>query len=131
VADEADRKVPRSESVFIDGANAPSITVHAIEGVQETGEISFKKLIFGDDVMMVEVFRRKGMIDPKHNHPDHESICYLVSGRARVWVGGQEFIAEPGSAWLHAPGVDHYSEALEDCVQVEVKSPPRKTWDGD
>lgn len=43
-------------------------------------------------------------------------------------IGGKEFIAEAGDAWIHPRGVPHFSEALEDCIQVEVKSPPRKTW---
>lgn len=38
-------------------------------------------------------------------------------------------VAEPGSVWRHPPGVVHHSEALEDCVQIEVKSPPCRTWD--
>ena len=37
-------------------------------------------------------------------------------------------VAGPGSVWRHDPGVVHYSEALEDCVQIEIKSPPCKTW---
>ena len=46
----------------------------------------------------------------------------------RLVIGGKEFIAEAGDAWMHPRGVPHFSEALEDCIQVEVKSPPRKTW---
>ena len=41
---------------------------------------------------------------------------------------GREFIAGPGDSWVHPRGVPHYSEALEDCVQIEVKSPPIRTW---
>ena len=40
----------------------------------------------------------------------------------------REFIAEPGDVWRHPAGVAHYSEALEACVQIEIKSPARKTW---
>ena len=43
-------------------------------------------------------------------------------------IGGKEFIAEPGTSWIHPRGVEHFSEALEDCEQLEIKSPPRKTW---
>ena len=46
----------------------------------------------------------------------------------RVVIEGEEFIAEPGATWVHRPGVRHYHEALEDSVQIEVKSPPTKTW---
>ena len=42
-------------------------------------------------------------------------------------IAGREFIAGPGDSWVHPRGVPHYSEALEDCVQIEVKSPPIRT----
>jgi len=42
-------------------------------------------------------------------------------------IDGKEFIAEPGATWRHPTGVVHSSEALEDCVQIESKTPPRKT----
>jgi quercetin dioxygenase-like cupin family protein len=46
----------------------------------------------------------------------------------RLVIGGEAFIAEAGDCWIHPRGVPHFSEALEDCIQIEVKSPPRKTW---
>jgi len=30
---------------------------------------------------------------------------------------------------MHPVGVEHFSEALEDCHQLEIKSPPMKTWE--
>jgi hypothetical protein len=29
---------------------------------------------------------------------------------------------------MHPQGVPHYTEALEDCCQIEVKAPACKTW---
>ena len=116
-------------TLFIDGNAVASRRVGAIEGARETGEISFKHLLTGENLLVLEVFRKAGMVDPVHNHPDHDSMCYLLRGRARVVIGGREFLAQEGCAWLHPAGVDHYSEALTDCVQLEVKSPPRRTWD--
>jgi len=43
-------------------------------------------------------------------------------------IGGEGFVAKAGDAWIHPKGVPHWSEALEDCLAVEIKSPPRKTW---
>ena len=43
-------------------------------------------------------------------------------------IGDAEFIAEPGDVWRHPAGVPHFSEALEESVQIEIKSPARKTW---
>jgi quercetin dioxygenase-like cupin family protein len=48
----------------------------------------------------------------------------------KLVIDGQAFVARAGDAWRHPPGVPHWSETLEDCVAIEIKSPPRKTWTG-
>ncbi len=48
-----------------------------------------------------------------------------------LMVGEQTFEARAGDTWRHPVGVPHSSVALEDCLAVEVKSPPRKTWNTD
>jgi quercetin dioxygenase-like cupin family protein len=53
---------------------------------------------------------------------------YLVKGRMQLVIDGQAFVAQAGDAWLHPQGVRHWSETLEECVAIEIKSPPRKTW---
>lgn len=120
--------LPPTASDFVRGEDGIAERVTAIEGAAETGDLAIKPLMIGDDVLVMEVHRGKGLVDPEHAHHDHESICYLVKGRMRVVIAGQEFIAHAGDTWKHRPGVLHYHEALEDCVQIEVKSPARKTW---
>ena len=92
------------------------------------GQVDVRKLLVGEDILLLHVFRKKGLVDPRHRHDDHETVAYLIKGRLRLVIGGKEFIATPGTAWLHPRGVEHFSEALEDCEQLEIKSPPRKTW---
>lgn len=72
--------------------------------------------------------RKKGLIDPLHQHDDHESMAILLPGKLRMVIDGNESILGPGDSWLHPHGVPHYSEAHEDCVQIEIKSPPIRTW---
>ena len=79
-------------------------------------------------MLLIELFEAKGVRVPEHTHDDHESIVYLVKGSMRLVIGGREFIARAGDAWLHPRGVPHWSETLEDWVAIEIKSPPRKTW---
>jgi uracil permease len=52
----------------------------------------------------------------------------LVFGIGGMVIGGKEFIGEPVSSWIHPRRVEHFSEALEDFDNIEIKSPPRKTW---
>ena len=114
--------------VFMRDEDISEETVTAVEGALEKGHLSVKTLFVSEHVLVMKVFRGKGLIDSPHQHDDHESVATLISGRMKMQIGDEEFIAEPGSVWRHPPGVVHYSEALEDCVQIEVKSPPRKTW---
>lgn len=84
--------------------------------------------LVGDAMLLTRGFRQKGLVDPPHRHDDHESIGFLLSGRLQLTIDGQDFVAEPGDIWVHRRGVVHSSVALEDCVQIEAKSPPRRTW---
>ncbi len=125
------RRVPPSPTLFVRNASVPAQTVTRLEGQEEGAgdkRLSVKPLIAGEAMLFMEARRPQGLVDPEHAHPDHESICYLVSGRMRVVIAGESFIAEPGDVWVHPRGVRHYHEALEESVQIEIKSPPTKTW---
>ena len=124
-----DRILSPSEVFFRQGSKVVAERITAVEGVvEEPGKLTVKSLLVGEDVLMLEAFKAKGMVDPVHQHDDHESVAYLIKGRMRLVIGGEAFIAEAGDCWIHPRGVPHFSEALEDCIQIEVKSPPRKTW---
>ena len=127
----ADRTLSRTEAHFVRNADIPGQHVKALEGQPESQNghnLTIKPLMVGQDMVFLEAHREKGLVDPEHSHPDHESICYLVKGKVRVVIAGEEFIAGPGDTWIHPAGVPHYHEALEDSVQIEIKSPPKKTW---
>lgn len=123
-----ERHIPRSSSYFFSGSDRVDRVVGAVETTQMQGILTCAHLITGDESSMTCWTRKKGLIDALHQHDDHESIAMLLSGKLRLVIDGQEFIAVAGDCWVHPRGVPHMSEALEDCVQVEVKSPPIRTW---
>jgi len=129
--DPKDRYILPSAANFAKNDSVPSDPISWVEGVFEDGELTVKPLMVGEDIIFIEAFKGKGMVDPMHTHHDHETVAYLVSGRLRLVIGDEEFVAEAGDVWRHPRGVPHLSEALEDCVQLEIKSPPRKTWQTD
>jgi quercetin dioxygenase-like cupin family protein len=124
----APRLLPKSAGVFFPGASAPVDRMTMLEGAASAGEVTIKPLVVGNDMLLIELSEAKGVRVPEHTHDDHESIVYLVKGSMRLVIDGREFIARAGDAWLHPRGVPHWSETLEDCVAIEIKSPPRKTW---
>jgi mannose-6-phosphate isomerase-like protein (cupin superfamily) len=114
--------------VFRKAGEIETIPIASIEGHQEQGELSLKVLMATEDFVMLWAERGAGLIDPPHQHDDHESVAMLLKGRMRMHIGGEEFEVGPGDVWRHPPGVVHGSEALEPCIQIEIKSPPRRTW---
>ena len=122
------RSLPLTEGYFTVRDQIKPERLAAVEGVKPKGIVEVRRLMVGKEILMLHVFREKGLVDPVHKHMDHETVAYLIRGKLRLVIGGKEFIAGPGTSWIHPVGVEHFSEALEDCEQLEIKSPPTKTW---
>jgi quercetin dioxygenase-like cupin family protein len=122
------RKPPPSTRPFVRASDVIEHPIKRIEDVVLSGECRLGLVIAGENALMTRSFRGKGLIDPPHCHDDHESIGMLLSGKLHLTINGEEFVAGPGDVWLHKRGVVHASVALEDCMQIEIKSPPRRTW---
>ena len=123
------RTLPKSVGRVALNARIPAQRLSQIEGRgKDIGQVAVKPLLVGDDMTLLEIVQAKGVLIPSHQHDDHESVIYLVRGRMRLVIDGEETLVGPGDAWIHPRGVPHYSEALEECVTIEVKSPPRRTW---
>jgi len=123
-----DRNFAVTDRIFVPRGSVAAERLAAVEAGQIKGLVTVKTLMATAKMVMLESFREAGVTDPPHRHDDHETMCYLQSGRLRVFIGEESFVAEPGDSWFHPVGVMHYAEALEDSVQVEVKVPPVKTW---
>jgi quercetin dioxygenase-like cupin family protein len=93
----------------------------ALEGIER------KTLVHGDQTLMTEFRFRRGSVLPRHSHP-HEQTGYLVAGRMRLFIGGEESELHPGDSWCIPGGVEHGAEVLEDSVAIEVFSPVRQDY---
>lgn len=127
----ASRRPALSPSLLMQGQAIPLQRMSQLEGHESSGHVDLRPMMVGEDMLMVEIHEKAGVRVPTHVHHDHESIVYLIQGRMKLVIGEQHFEAVAGDAWRHPAGVPHYSEALEDCLALEVKSPPRKTWRAD
>lgn len=122
------RYIAPTPGFFSTLADIPLERLGAVEGIKPKGKVEVRRAMVGNEILMLHVVREKGLVDPLHKHDDHETVAYLIRGKLRLVIGGKEFIATPGTSWIHPRGVEHFSEALEECEQLEIKSPPKKTW---
>jgi quercetin dioxygenase-like cupin family protein len=123
-----DRQLAPMKELFRRDEDIPEIQVTGVEGDIFSSPLAMKLLMVTPDMHCVKVSRQKGFVDPKHSHDDHSTICCLLTGKLRLGIGEEVFLAEPGDVWLYPQGVPHSSEALEDSSQIEVKAPACKTW---
>ena len=89
-----------------------------------------RRLITGDQMMLAQVYLKKGCVVPKHSHMN-EQFTYILAGALRFFVGedGAEQIDVRAGEVLHLPGnVPHEAHALEDTLDVDVFYPPREDW---
>ncbi|WP_224960242.1 cupin domain-containing protein [Geomonas subterranea] len=86
-----------------------------------------KTLVHGEKTLMVEFLLEKGALLPLHSHP-HEQTGYLVSGRIRLSIDGDNRELQPGDSWCIAGGARHNADILEDSVAIEVFSPVREEY---
>lgn len=117
------------DQVFIKDAEVPKKLIRSADGTDfGKAEVSIKLLMVADRMHMLKVYFTKGTIVPQHVHNDHSTIVCLQEGKLKLYIGEDEFIANPGDVWQHPRGVPHYHEALEDSYVLEIKSPASKTW---
>jgi quercetin dioxygenase-like cupin family protein len=89
-----------------------------------------RRLITGERMMLAHVYLAKGCVVPKHSH-DNEQLTYVLEGalRFRLGEGGAEEVVVGAGEVLHIPSnLPHEAEALEDTLDVDIFSPPRRDW---
>ena len=90
-------------------------------------DIKRKTLVYGDNSLLSEFIMKKGSSLPKHSHAN-EQTGYLVKGKIKLTIGGENFEALSGDSWAINSNVEHSAEILEDSVAIEVFTPIREDY---
>jgi quercetin dioxygenase-like cupin family protein len=92
-------------------------------------DLIHRRVISGERAMVAQIFLKKGAVVPTHSH-ENEQVTYLLEGALRFWIGEdrEELLLRAGEVLLIPSGVPHAAEAMEDCVDLDVFSPPRQDW---
>ena len=86
-----------------------------------------KTLAEGERVMVCEISFDPGAFVPEHQHP-HEQAGYVVSGELVLTVAGMPLTLRPGDGYVVPPNAVHSARATEECVVIDVFSPPREEY---
>lgn len=89
-----------------------------------------RRLVTGDQVMLAHVYFTAGSEVPTHRH-HNEQITYILEGALQFFLGEDEeevHTVRAGEVLVIPSNVPHRAVALEDCLDVDVFSPPRQDW---
>ena len=89
--------------------------------------IDMKTLCYGEKTLLTRFHLKKDSLLPLHSHP-HEQTGFLVSGKIKLYIDKDEFLAEPGDTWTIKGGIEHKAQILEDSIAIEVFSPVREDY---
>lgn len=89
-----------------------------------------RRVIWGERMTLAHIYLDRGCVVPQHAH-ENEQLTYVLQGALRVWLGAdgaEELTVRSGEVLTIPPGVPHRVEALEDTLDVDIFSPPRRDW---
>jgi len=97
--------------------------------MERVTDLIHRRVISGEQAMVAHIYLKKGAVVPMHSH-HNEQVTYLLEGALRFWLGEdeEELVLRAGEVLHIPPHVSHAAEALEDCLDVDVFSPPRQDW---
>jgi quercetin dioxygenase-like cupin family protein len=94
---------------------------------EELNPLLFRKIVTSEKMMFVQFVLKKGLHVPLHNH-ESEQISYVVRGRLRFKINGEEYIIKDNELVIIPSNVPHEVWAEEDTFDIDIFSPPRYDW---
>jgi quercetin dioxygenase-like cupin family protein len=86
-----------------------------------------RRMISGDQGMMVHWTMKKGAHGGAHKHP-HEQIVWMISGRMDFRIGNEKRSMVAGDTAVIPSGVEHEGFFPEDTVVIDFFAPPREDF---
>ena len=82
----------------------------------------YSKRLYTDTVYITMVTMEAGGASGEHNHPDEQTMLFHT-GRARAFVGENEYVVGPDDILIIPAYIPHHIEAIEDSTWTEVHGP--------
>ena len=97
--------------------------------MERVTDLIHRRVISGEQTMVAHIYLKEGAVVPMHSH-HNEQVTYLLEGALKFWIGEEkeELVLRAGEVLHIPPHVPHAAEAIEDCLDVDVFSPPRQDW---
>lgn len=94
---------------------------------EKLSELIRRQTIHGSNISLAFFQLAKGAIVPLHSH-HNEQMSYILGGTIKFFGGFEEIVAGKNEVITIPPNEEHGVEVLEDCISLDIFSPPRSDW---
>lgn len=94
---------------------------------REYSGVGFELLAVGEESMVTKMLYEEGDVVEPHAHMN-EQAGYVVSGRYRLVVEGDETVIESGDSYTIPGDAEHELEVIESGEVIDVFVPPRERY---
>ncbi|MBQ7560245.1 MAG: cupin domain-containing protein [Synergistaceae bacterium] len=103
-------------------------TKHSDTKLQDLGGgVSRRILAYTEKLMIVEVNFLAGSVGTVHTHP-HSQNVYIISGKFKFDVNGQEIEVSAGDSLAFEPNLPHGTLCLEAGTLLDIFTPMREDF---
>jgi quercetin dioxygenase-like cupin family protein len=95
--------------------------------LEQLNDKLFRRVVHTGKLTVARLELRRGAIVPEHRHVN-EQFSMIESGSLKFIVDGREVVVRAGEALSLPSMIPHSAEATEDCVAIDVFTPPRQDW---
>jgi unsaturated pyranuronate lyase len=86
-----------------------------------------RQYVSGENITVARVQLKKGAVVARHTHHNEQVTCVLA-GALTLRFPEREVTLRPGEILCIPSNLPHEAEAPEDCVVLDIFSPPRADW---
>jgi quercetin dioxygenase-like cupin family protein len=86
-----------------------------------------RQFVSGEQLTVARVQLKKGAVVARHSHYHEQATCVL-EGTLRLRFPDRDVTLRPGEILCIPANLPHEAEAPEDCVVLDIFSPPRADW---
>ena len=97
---------------------------------EEVTPMMFRKMIWGEKIMVAKMRFKDGFIVPLHSH-ENEQVTQVIAGQIRFWFGEnkeQVMLLGPGDSVVIPGNLPHEALMIGDVEETDTWAPPRTDW---
>ena len=108
--------------------SAPTLYSWSDVEIEQLNPLLQRQFVTGDQSMFARILLKKGCVVPRHSHPN-EQITFIIEGALRFdFDDGTTHTVHAGEVLVIPGGVPHSANAVVDCIDFDVFTPPRQDW---